>query len=212
MKKLVIVDYGMGNLQSVKNALSSLGQACEISSDINTISNADAYMLPGVGAFPKAMKNLEKQNLIQVLTENVLKKKKPFLGICLGMQLIASHSDEFGGHEGLGWIPAKVIALNPESGIKVPHVGWNDLTILRPGPILKNIENGSNFYFDHSFHFVCDEKYIGAMCGYGKPLVACVQNENIFGAQFHPEKSQTAGLKFLRNFLNVVDQCLKKDS
>jgi len=207
-KKIVIVDYGMGNLQSVKNAFESLGKSLHISQNPQEIADAAALILPGVGAFPQAMKNLKERNLISVLNEEVMVKKKPLLGICLGMQLVATSSNEAGGAEGFNWIPGKVVELEPAPDVKVPHVGWNDLNILLPNTLFKNIENTSNFYFDHSFHFLCDKKYVAATCGYGKvPLVAAVQKDNIFAAQFHPEKSQTSGLRFLRNFLNLVKSC-----
>lgn len=197
----------MGNLQSVQNALLALGHNAEISSDPEVLSSADAYILPGVGAFPKAMENLAKLNLIKVLEKNVIQGKKPLLGICLGMQLIAKSSEELGHHEGLGWLDAKVVAIPSNLGMKVPHVGWNDLKIQNPNSIFNNIDSGSNFYFDHSFHFTCEDKFVTATCNYGMPVIAAVQKDNIFAVQFHPEKSQTAGLRFLRNFSDWVLKC-----
>jgi imidazole glycerol-phosphate synthase subunit HisH len=206
-KKIILIDYGMGNLQSIQNAFQKLGEIVHVSKDPLQIKNASALILPGVGSFPKAMENLREKNLISILNDQVLNNKMPILGICLGMQLLATHSDEAGGADGFNWIPAQVKSLVPVHSYKVPHVGWNDLNILRADSLFKKIENGSNFYFDHSFHFSCEEKYVAAKCNYGSEIIAAVQADNIFAAQFHPEKSQTAGLRFLRNFLNKVRLC-----
>jgi glutamine amidotransferase len=206
MKKIMIVDYGMGNLESVGNALSFLGYSPFISSDPDNIAAADGYILPGVGAFAIAMKNLEERGLIDALQEGVIARGKPILGICLGMQLIAESSSEMGLHAGLGWMKAKVVQIDGGAKLKVPHVGWNDIQILKHDLLFKNLPGHAHFYFDHSYHFICDDNDVAARCDYGIPLVAAIQRGNIFATQFHPEKSQTAGLKLLRNFLNYAEE------
>ena len=205
MTRIVIIDYGMGNLESVKNALEFLGYSPVISRDPAEVAAADAYILPGVGAFPLAMKNLEASGLVAPLTDNVIGKKKPILGICLGMQLMARSSTELGVNAGLGWLDAEVVHIPPADALKVPHVGWNDVQIAKDSVLFKNFPERTHFYFDHSYHFVCARKTIAADCQYGSPIVAAVEQDNICATQFHPEKSQNAGLRLLRNFLNAVE-------
>lgn len=208
-KTIVIIDYGMGNLTSVENALKFLGYIPQISSNSDQIVAADAILLPGVGAFAPAMENLERLGLISVLSEQVLEKGIPFLGICLGMQLIAASSTEMGVHKGLGWIKARVEELRPANKLAVPHVGWNNIRVISSAPLFTNLPPETHYYFDHSFHMVCDDvRDVAAVCSYGGDLVAAVQQSNIFATQFHPEKSQTMGLKLLRNFLNYVESTI----
>lgn len=205
-KTIVIVDYGMGNLTSVGNAMRLLGYTPEITNSADRITAADAIILPGVGAFAPAMDNLDRLGLTSVLTEQVLQKSMPFLGICLGMQLIAESSTEMGLHKGLGWIRARVEEISPAGNLTVPHVGWNNIRVVSSTPLFCNLPPETHYYFDHSFHMVCDDAGdIAAVCSYGGDLVAAVQHGNIFATQFHPEKSQTMGLKLLRNFLNHVE-------
>lgn len=195
----------MGNVGSVESAINFLDRKCIISNNIEEILEADGYILPGVGAFPEAMKNLKRLDLIEVLSEEVINKKKPFFGICLGMQLLAKDSIEQGLSEGLGWIDGHVKALDLNNNYKVPHVGWNNVEFDSELPLFARIEENSHFYFDHSFHLECDKKLITSTCNYGKKYVASIQKENIFATQFHPEKSQRNGLKMLRNFLNLIN-------
>ena len=201
---IVIVDYHMGNLQSVANALAFLGAKVQIADQASGLRGADALVLPGVGAFGMAMANLRQGGLIEPLAEAVLKRRTPFLGICLGMQLIAETSEELGQFEGLGWIPGHVRRLTPGSSWRVPHVGWNTLTTVSEEPLFKGIEADAAFYFVHSYYFDCADQYLAATCEYDKPFAAAVQKDNIFATQFHPEKSQHSGLKLLRNFLNFA--------
>jgi glutamine amidotransferase len=208
MKELniVIIDYGVGNTYSVSNAIKYLGYKKLMVSNIEKeIREADALILPGVGAFDEATRNLKARNLIEVLNEEVLGKGKPILGICLGMQLLASASEENGFHEGLNWIEGRVKKLELPNGFAVPHVGWNDVTCNFSDPLFNRNADNSNFYFDHSYYFDCDEKYVAAYCNYGVKVTAAVQHKNIFGVQFHPEKSQTSGLKLFRSFFNSIN-------
>jgi glutamine amidotransferase len=203
--RIVIIDYGVGNTYSVSNAIRLLGyKRLRISDKEEEIDNADVIILPGVGAFEACVNNLKERSLIPILNEQVLIKKKPILGICVGMQLLASLSEENGEHEGLGWIEGRVKKLQLPEQFAVPHVGWNDMIMKIDSPIFNRNSQNSNFYFDHSYSFNCDEKYIVGYCNYGIKVTAAVQRENIFGVQFHPEKSQTSGLKLFRGFFNSI--------
>lgn len=203
--RIVIIDYGVGNTYSVSNAIRLLGyKRLRISDKEEEIDNADVIILPGVGAFEACVNNLKERSLIPILNEQVLIKKKPILGICVGMQLLASLSEENGEHEGLGWIEGRVKKLQLPEQFAVPHVGWNDMIMKIDSPIFNRNSQNSNFYFDHSYSFNCDEKYIIGYCNYGIKVTAAVQRENIFGVQFHPEKSQTSGLKLFRGFFNSI--------
>lgn len=204
-QKIVIIDYGVGNTHSVSNAISSLGyKKLKISADVNIIADAEVLILPGVGAFDEAVKNLRDRNLETILNEQVRIKKTPILGICVGMQMLASNSEENGIHEGLNWIKGTVKKLNLPSSFAVPHVGWNNVIVKQQEPLFTRNDLDSNFYFDHSYYFDCDSKYVAAYCDYGIQVTAAVQHENIFGVQFHPEKSQTNGLKLFRAFFNSI--------
>jgi len=205
-KKLKIIDYGMGNVGSVKLAFQKLGTNVEISDNLNQLSKADALVLPGVGAFPQAVQNFENRDLFNFLNEQIIVKKKPILGICLGMQLMAKESLEMGKTNGLGWFDAKVIPIKPSVNCRAPHVGWNNVYFLREDDFFKNIDSGSNFYFDHSYKFICNyEASILGVCEYEQKIVSVIRNGHIIGAQFHPEKSQRNGLKILRSYLNFVE-------
>lgn len=204
--RFAIVDFGMGNIGSVLHAMQFLGAQIISSKEQIELKEAQAYILPGVGAFPKAMENIKKLKLDSFLNEQILGKKKPVLGICLGMQLMADSSDEDGKTEGLRWINGSVKKLNAKEGVRIPHVGWNSLSNGFSGELFNNFNSDPHFYFDHSFHFVCSEKKcITSTCTYGSEIVASLQKENIYATQFHPEKSQRAGLKLLRNFINQVE-------
>ncbi|HXB41278.1 MAG TPA: imidazole glycerol phosphate synthase subunit HisH [Bacteroidia bacterium] len=204
-QKIIIIDYGVGNTHSVSNALFFLGyRHIKISANETDIKNADAIILPGVGAFDEAIKNLKARNLDILLNEQVKTRKKPLLGICVGMQLLAEGSEENGWHEGLGWISGKVKRLHLANQFAVPHVGWNNVTSSVQKPLFMNTIPDGHYYFDHSYYFDCPEKNISAFFKYGIKIAAAVQHENICGVQFHPEKSQTNGLRLFRSFLNSI--------
>lgn len=202
-QKILVIDYGVGNHQSVTNALNFLGYDFVVSGKKEDIVKAQYYIFPGVGAFGEAMKNLYSLGIIDCLQKEVLVKKKPILGICLGMQLLAEDSQENGYNKGLGWIKGHVVGLNKNNKFKIPHVGWNNVEVLIKEPLFSRSTVNAHYYFDHSFHFVCDEKYISAACRHGSRVVAAVQKDNIFGVQFHPEKSQNNGLRLIKDFLNI---------
>lgn len=200
--KILIIDYGVGNHRSVANALEVLGYEFELSGDVNAIRQADAYVLPGVGAIGEAMRNLNSRGIIGPLNEEVLRHKKPILGICLGMQMMAGSSEEGGHHTCLGWIEGRVVKLTPGNNFRVPQVGWNTVHIHQRDPLFTKVDEGANFYFDHSYHLQCDNRYVIGSCDYGGKVTAAVRKDNIFGVQFHPEKSQNNGLRIFRAFFN----------
>lgn len=202
---IVIIDYGVGNTHSVLNAIKFLGyKNITISDNEMIIKKADALILPGVGAFEECINNLIDRNLDKILNESVIINKKPILGICVGMQLLATNSEENGLHNGLDWIKGSVQKINAPKPLSVPHVGWNDVKSMNQNILFNRNVGNANFYFDHSYHFVCDENYVAGYCDYGTRITAAVQRENIFGVQFHPEKSQTNGLKLFRSFFNSI--------
>lgn len=204
MSEVVIVNYGMGNIGSVVNAFNALGERCVVSDDPASLASAGGIVLPGVGAFHAAMDNLRSQGFEDALNEQVLHRRKPFLGICLGMQLIAQDSEELEYCTGLGWIEGHVVKLETAAAQPVPHVGWNDLQRRRDTPLLNALGDDPHFFFDHSFHLQCPQELVTATCDYGGEWVAAIQQENILAVQFHPEKSQRNGLRLLRNFLNFA--------
>ena len=201
---IVIVDYGMGNLRSVLNKFKKIQTEAIISSNHDDIKNATKLVLPGVGHFANGMKNLKEFGLIDLLNEKVLKDKTPIIGICLGMQLLSNFSEE-GNVEGLGWIKAKTIKFNLEnSKLKVPHMVWNSISKNKESHLLKCIPNESLFYFVHSYHVICENQSdILTTTEYGINFTSAVQNENIFGTQFHPEKSHDVGLQMMKNFAEI---------
>ena len=203
--KIALIDYGSGNLQSAYKALelaSNYKNKISITSNSKDLLKADKIILPGVGAFADCMKGLKSiSGMIDVLNEVVLEKKKPFLGICIGMQLLATEGKEKGNHKGLGWIKGKVIKIKKNKKIKIPHMGWNTVKVISKHPILKRKKFES--YFVHSYNFICkDKKNIIATCDYQQKITAIVGKENIIGTQFHPEKSQKIGLEILKNFVS----------
>ncbi len=200
---VAVVDYGMGNLRSLAKALEAVGAEVCVSSDPATLGRAERIVLPGVGAFGECVSNLRRSGLIDALEMEVRVHKKPFLGICLGMQVLATEGREYGIHPGLDWIPGVVRSFREDRQVKVPHVGWNEVIPRKPSPLFAGLRAESTFYFVHSYHFVCkDPGSVAAECDYGGMFTAAVQRENIFATQFHPEKSQDQGLRLLRNFLH----------
>ena len=204
--KVLIVDYGVGNHQSVVNALKFLGYDFLVSGKKDDILKASSYILPGVGAFGEAMKNLHKLDIINLLSEQVLLKKKPILGICLGLQILSEYSVENGYNDGLGWIKGHIDRFDENKNIRIPHVGWNTIKIVKKEPLFSKTEEHFSFYFDHSYHFICGEEFVCATCFYGTDFVAAIQKDNIFGVQFHPEKSQNSGLKLFRCFFKHLER------
>ena len=209
---LVIVDYKMGNLHSVKKKLDRLKVDAVISSDPKTILNASKLILPGVGHFGNAMKNLKELNLLDALNEAVLVKKTPILGICLGMQLMAESSEEVAEHgvwnmeQGLGWFDAEVVKFKFEDTLrfKVPHTGWNTISIEKESLLMKAIPVDSEFYFVHSYYMKANNPNdVLNYTEYGSPFASAISKGNIFGCQYHPEKSHDVGLQLLKNFLNI---------
>lgn len=200
---VVVVDYGICNVRSVVKALELVGGKVRVCSAPEDLKDADHIVLPGVGAFGNGMTNLTRLGLVEPLTEQIVEQGKPFLGICLGMQLLARESEEFGIHKGLGWFPASVrpFGLKPE-GPKIPHIGWNDVSLEMESPMFAGVRRPPSFYFVHSYHMVCDtSEFVAASAEYGGLFTAAVQKRNIFATQFHPEKSQDDGLRLLENFL-----------
>ena len=199
----VIIDYGMGNLRSVQKAFEYIGTNALVTRDPTLIQSASKIVLPGVGAFKDAMANLHSLGLIDLLNEEILEKKKLFLGICLGMQLIATKSYEFGEAQGLGWIDAEIIRF-PDSELKIPHVGWNSVKFANSSPLFDTIPDNSDFYFVHSYFVkVEDEKNSILKTTYGIEFDSAIQKDNIYGAQFHPEKSHKFGMKLFENFARI---------
>ncbi len=202
MKKIGIIDYGMGNLHSVKNALDFIGADSFVSDKIDELSAADGLILPGVGAFPDAMARLTETGLDIFIKDYI--KTKPLIGICLGMQLLFDKSYEFRECDGLGLIGGEVIKITDE-GLKVPHMGWNELSQVNPSPITASLSDGDHVYFVHSYKaLVKDRADLVAVTDYGSEVTAIVARGNVFGCQFHPEKSETVGLNILRNFWSLI--------
>lgn len=198
---IAIVDYGAGNLFSVKNACDFLSLETLVTGDASALEAADGIILPGVGAFPDAMKKLEATGLVPVIKAQA--KKKPLLGICLGMQILFDYGTEFEHCEGLGLIPGYVDLL-PCQGLKLPQIGWNALALHQPSPLLDGTKDDDYVYFVHSFGAVCDPRYILASTDYGCTVPALVGNGQVLGVQFHPEKSGDVGLNMLKNFGRLV--------
>jgi glutamine amidotransferase len=203
MKRVAIVDYGMCNLDSVRRAFEECSGAPFVTDEPTDLADADLIVLPGVGAFPDAMANLRGRSLDKALDDEVLGNRVPFLGICLGMQLLATTGHEGGETAGLGWIDADVCRLRPTpEDTRVPHVGWNEVVPARETPLFDDMPQASDFYFVHSYHVEChDDTDVVATTPYCGGFVSAIQRENIFAVQFHPEKSQERGFEVLRRFL-----------
>ena len=203
---VAIVDYGVGNLFSLKCSLAAIGADVTVTADPEVLASADQILLPGVGAFGDAAAKLRIGGLDQVLIK-LAKEGKPLLGICLGMQLLFEKSFEYGEHQGLGLIKGSVVGMEGKlpADLKIPHIGWNALHIQKESPLLKNVKEGDCVYFVHSFYAEdCDEAVI-ATAEYGREMTAAVGYKNVFGCQFHPEKSGSVGLSILRAFLEIKE-------
>jgi glutamine amidotransferase len=206
-----IIDYGMGNVQSVRNAFELLGCEVRLSGDPERIKDADALVLPGVGAFGEAMSNLRQRRLIEPLRDAVLNDGKPLLGICLGMQLLADESDEHGTHKGLSLIPGHVRSIPVPKGFMIPHIGWNGVRLAQPAPLFRHLQDGDAFYFVHSHRFEGEAEHVVATTNHGVDITASIRKDRLFAVQFHPERSQRKGLQVLRNFVSYVESLLPED-
>ena len=201
---IAIVDYGMGNLRSVQKGFEKVGHAATVTADPAVVAAAQKIVLPGVGAFADAIAQLRAGGLDRPVLEGIA-AGKPFLGICLGLQLLFEVSHEDGRHEGLGVLEGEVVRFRVPAGYKVPHMGWNQLEIRRRPPLLEGIADGAHFYFVHSYYVVPrDKQVIAAEASYPEPFTAMVWRDNLFATQFHPEKSQADGLRLLRNFAELT--------
>lgn len=206
---IAVIDYGMGNHRSVLNALQALGQEAAVTADAEVIKRAHALILPGVGAFGDGMRNLRAANLVDVLEKEVMQGGKPLLGLCLGLQLLATRSYEMGVHEGLGWIRGEVKRLSPDDpSLRIPHMGWNDVEFVASTGIYAGMKAPQSFYFVHSFALVPeDEAVVTGRCHYGTRFVASVESGNVCATQFHPEKSHKVGLALLKNWCAGIAKC-----
>ena len=204
-----IIDYGMGNILSVRHALEMVGGDVKVCSKPNDLRGIDRIVLPGVGAFRDCMANLNTAGFIEALEQVVFHENKPILGICLGMQAMARRSFEGGQFQGLGWIEADVIPIQPSNGtLRVPHMGWNNIRYREESPLFSGLPDAPDVYFVHSFHMICDDELlVEAVCTYGGKVIAAVRKNNIYATQFHPEKSQDYGLKILENFISWNPEC-----
>jgi imidazole glycerol-phosphate synthase subunit HisH len=200
---IAIIDYGMGNLRSVQKGFEKVGHSAVITSDPNQVAAAEKVVLPGVGAFEDAIHELRRLGLDQPVRD-AIQSGRPFLGICLGLQMLFDVSYENGRHEGLGVVPGEVVRFDLPKGFSVPHMGWNQLLIRKPTPLLQGINEGTYVYFVHSYYVVPkDPKVIAAETDYGGPFCSMIAFDNVFATQFHPEKSQTDGLHILKNFAEL---------
>ena len=200
---IAIIDYDAGNIKSVEKALLLLGEDVKITDDAQEILSADKVVLPGVGAFGDAMGNLERRRLVPVIRETV-EKGTPFLGICLGLQLLFERSDEAPGVAGLGILPGEILRIPSKEGLKIPHMGWNSLRLEHGGRLFDQVSEQSYVYFVHSYYLKAgEEEIVKASTEYGVHIHASVEKGNVFACQFHPEKSSEVGLRILSNFVNI---------
>lgn len=207
---IAVVDYGMGNLRSVLNAFEAIGAPARLAHEAAALRDAAGIVVPGVGAFADGMANLGARGVVEALAEEVLVRGKPYLGICLGLQFLAREGREHGITRGLGWLGGVVRALTPsDPRCKVPHMGWNEVTVERPCELFRDLDERPAFYFLHGFQLdpagdAGAEGALAATAWHGERVTAAVARDNVFGVQFHPEKSQEAGLQVLRNFVKLV--------
>jgi imidazole glycerol-phosphate synthase subunit HisH len=201
---IAIIDYGMGNLRSVQKGFERVGYAAEVTREVGKIVSARGVVLPGVGAFHACMENLARFGLIEPIRE-VVREEKPFLGICLGFQLLFSESEEFGLQKGLDLLPGRVVGFKADDDLKIPHMGWNCIEKKKDSPFLDGISSGDYVYFVHSFYVVPeDPAVVATTTDYGSPFVSSIATDRLFASQFHPEKSQELGLRILSNFGQFV--------
>ena len=201
---IAIIDYGMGTLRSVQKGFERAGFQASVTRDVGEILSAHGVVLPGVGAFRACMENLKRFGLIEAICQ-VVQRKKPFLGICLGFQLLFSESEEFGLQKGLDLFAGKVVGFHPNNGLKVPHMGWNRIEKKKDSPFLEGVSDGAYVYFVHSYYVVPENASVAAtITDYGGPFVSSIATESLFACQFHPEKSQEIGLRILANFGRFV--------
>jgi imidazole glycerol-phosphate synthase subunit HisH len=201
---IAIIDYGMGNLRSVQKGFERVGFQASVTRDVGEILSARGVVLPGVGAFRACMDNLKRFGLIQAICQ-VVQQKRPFLGICLGFQLLFSESEEFGRQQGLDLFPGRVVGFHPNNGLKVPHMGWNRIEKKENSPFLEGVSDGAYVYFVHSFYVVPESaSVVATTTDYGSRFVSSIATESLFACQFHPEKSQEVGLRILSNFGHFV--------
>jgi glutamine amidotransferase len=201
---IAIIDYGMGNLRSVQKGFERVGFSADVTRDVGKITSARGVVLPGVGAFQACMENLDRFGLIRPIRE-LVRRRKPFLGICLGFQLLFSESEEFGRQKGLDLFPGKVVGFRADDGLKVPHMGWNGIEKKKASPFLEGVASGDYVYFVHSFYVVPDDpSVVATTTDYGSSFVSSVATDHLFACQFHPEKSQAIGLRILANFGRFV--------
>jgi glutamine amidotransferase len=208
--KIGLIDYGMGNIQSVINGFEAVKAELKVVCGPDELSDVDAVVLPGVGAFGDGIKNLRARGFDSALREHVLEDGKPLLGICLGLQLLASSSSEHGKHEGLGWIPGEVQRLtnSGDSSIRIPHIGWNDVEVINDQGLYEGMSRAPIFYFVHSYAFRPeDQSVVSGYCCHGDEFAASVEHKNIMATQYHPEKSQKDGLKVLSNWCRIIEKC-----
>lgn len=202
---VAIIDYDAGNIKSVEKAVIALGEETTVTRDHNAILAADHVILPGVGAFGDAMEKLHRYELVEIISK-VIDRGTPFLGICLGLQLLFESSEESIGVSGLGILRGKILRIPEHKDIKIPHIGWNSLSYPNEGRLFRGLQEGSYVYFVHSYYLQAEEpEIVKAVTEYGTLIHASVEKDNIFACQFHPEKSSEAGMKILRNFLDVTN-------
>lgn len=201
---IALIDYDAGNIRSVEKALAALGEETEVTRDAERILAADRVILPGVGSFGDAMGKLHSFQLVDVIKETI-RRKTPFLGICLGLQLLFERSEESPGVEGLGILKGEILRIPEKDGLKIPHIGWNSLTFTNPGRLFEGIEENPYVYFVHSYYLKAAEpSIVTAATEYGTLIHASVEKDNVFACQFHPEKSSSVGLSILKNFISLT--------
>ena len=201
---IALIDYDAGNIKSVEKALAALGEETEVTRDAERILAADRVILPGVGSFGDAMGKLHSFQLVDVIKETI-RRKTPFLGICLGLQLLFERSEESPGMEGLGILKGEILRIPEKDGLKIPHIGWNSLTFPNPGRLFEGIEENPYVYFVHSYYLKAAEpSIVTAETEYGTLIHASVEKDNVFACQFHPEKSSSVGLSILKNFISLT--------